>query len=433
MSQDTPNERNLPQGAQPNAPDRLGQEASPQDEEASPPETTTAESSPGPEETPSSPKPSQPPPKPPRTPRRGGSSGGRGGLWLILLLLLVALCAGGWYFWQEVTDDQRQLDQLQTTIQDLDTQLQAERQAREREPQQRRAALALLEQQLSQHLQQQQQTLANVEKQLSNTQRRLNAMSSANREGWKLAEAQYLLRLANQRLLLERDTNSALALTEQVAELFQTLNDGRLHNVRRALSRDIRALRTAEQVDREGIYLQLLSLNEQLQELPLIDPRELLEGEELSPEEVTEPGEQASRWQRIRYRVAQSWRNFRTALSDHLRIRRHDQPITAQLTPSEHLYMRQNLQLMIEQAQLALLREQPDIYRTNLERAGRWLEEYYGRNARTEPIYEELRQLASHAIRSELPDLSDTLAQLNAHINAASASPLEADEQEQEQ
>src|SRR5690625_3462252 len=128
---------------------------------------------------------SQPPPKPPRTPRRGGSSVGRGGLWLILLLLLIALGTGGWYFWQEVTDDQRQLDQLQTTIQDLDTQLQAERQAREREPQQRRAALALLEQQLSQHLQQQQQALADVEKQLSNTQRRLNAMSSANREGWK--------------------------------------------------------------------------------------------------------------------------------------------------------------------------------------------------------------------------------------------------------
>src|SRR5690625_6623481 len=71
VSQHTPNERHLPQGAQPNGPDRLGQEASP-------PETTTAESSPGPEETPSSPKPSQPPPKPPRTPRRGGSSVGRG-------------------------------------------------------------------------------------------------------------------------------------------------------------------------------------------------------------------------------------------------------------------------------------------------------------------------------------------------------------------
>src|SRR5690625_7395018 len=95
--------------------------------------------------------------------------------------------------------------------------------------------------------------------------------------------------------------------------------------------------------------------------------------------------------------------------------------------------MRQNLQLMIEQAQLALLREQPDIYRPNLERAGRWLEEYYGRNARTEPIYEELRQLASHAIRSELPDQGDTLAERNAHSDAAAARPQGANEQEQEQ
>src|SRR5690625_7571038 len=98
-----------------------------------------------------------------------------------------------------------------------------------------------------------QQSLSNVEKQLSKSQRRINDMSTANREGWKLAEAQYLLRLANQRLLLERDTTSALALTEKVAELFQTHTAGRVHNDRRALSRDVRALHTAEQVDREGI------------------------------------------------------------------------------------------------------------------------------------------------------------------------------------
>ena len=433
MSQDTPNERDIPEGAQKSAPPP----------ETPEPEDTLAASEP----EPATAKPSSASAKPPKakpgaksgTKKTGGSSGGRGGLWLILLLLLIALGAGGWYFWQEVTDDQQQLDQLQEAMQQLHSQLQTERQAREREPQQRQAALAQLEQQLGRHLQQQQQALSTIEDQLSNTQRRLNAMSTTNREGWKLAEAQYLLRLANQRLLMERETNSALALAEQVEALFQTLNDGRLHNVRRALARDARALRTAEQVDREGIYLQLHSLNEQLQELPLVDARELLEGEELEPQDATEPDADASRWQHIRYRVAQSWRNLRAALSDHLRIRRHDQPVAAQLTPSEHFYVRQNLQLMMEQAQLALLREQPDIYRANLERAGLWLEQYYGRNVHTEQVHEELQQLAAQSVRSELPDLSDTLAQLNAHINQASANGApaneapESNEQEQEQ
>lgn len=430
MSQDTPNESDNPQDAQPSAP---SPEASPQTQKASP-ETPSEDAAAPSEPVPTTSTPSSATPKPPRAKKGGGSSGGRGGLWLILLLLFIALCAGGWYFWQEVADDQHQLDQLQGAIQELGTQLQAERQAREREPQRRQQALAQLEQHLSGQWQQQQRTLSTLEEQLNSTRRRLNAMSTTNREGWKLAEAQYLLRLANQRLLMERDTSSALALTEQVAELFQTLNDGRLHNVRRALARDLRALRTAEQVDREGIYLQLLSLNEQLQALPLADPREHLGGEELEPEEATQPGSDASRWQRIRYRVAQSWHNLRAALSDHLRIRRHDQPIAAQLTPSEHFYMRQNLQLMMEQAQLALLREQPDIYRANLERAGLWLEQYYGRNTQTEQIHDELQQLAAHSIRSELPDLSDTLAQLNTHINEASVNEApEKDDQEPEQ
>ncbi|MDQ2076938.1 uroporphyrinogen-III C-methyltransferase [Marinimicrobium sp. ABcell2] len=392
------------------------------------------------QDTPKTTTQAEPPRSKPRAKKK--SPGGRGGMWLwLLLLLMAAIAAGGWYLWQEMEEGQhQQLNELETAVEELREQLRAERQTRERESEQRQQEFQTLEtqletqmaRQLEQQAQQRDQALSALDERLENTQRRLRAMSTTNREDWKLAEAQYLLRLANQRLLMERDATNALAMAEQVEQIFQTLNDGRLHGVRRALARDVRALRMADQVDREGIYLQMLSLTEQLQELPLADPLERLEGEDVQGLDAEPPGPDATRWQRIRYNVTQSFRNLRAALSDHLRIRRHDEPIAAQITTTEHFYLRQNLQLMMEQAQLALLREQPDIYRANLERAADWLEQYYGLNSQTGDVQDELRELAALSIRPELPDLSDTLSRLQSHMENLQRPEQEPDEDDQE-
>jgi uroporphyrin-III C-methyltransferase len=398
-----------------------------------PSENSESQDTPATPQAPESPAQTEPPR--PKARKKKSSSGGKGGLWL-LLLLIIALAAGGWYVWHELEQDDAQLSKLEAAVEELRAQLDTERQARERESQQRQEDMQRLASQLGNRVQQelqeqsreQSRALSDLDERLDNVQRRLRAMSTTNREDWKLAEAQYLLRLANQRLVMERDATNALALAEQVEQIFQTLNDGRLHAVRRALARDVRALRMAGQVDREGVYLQLLSLTEQLQELPLADPMERLEGDEAQDPEAEPPGPDASRWQRIRYRVAQSFRDLRAALSDHLRIRRHDEPIAAQISSTEHFYLRQNLQLMMEQAQLALLREQPDIYRANLERAATWLEQYYGLNSQTDEVQEELRELAALSIRPELPDLSETLSRLQAHLDNLQA-PLEDDEE----
>src|SRR5690606_16217521 len=140
-------------------------------------------------------------------------------------------------------------------------QLQQQLRAREAEPQQLREQLErALNQRLEQQARQQEQALTSLEERLENANRRLRAMSSTNREDWKLAEAEYLLRLANQRLLMERDGGNALALAQEVDQILRDLNDTDLFPVRRALARDITALKLADQVDREGLYLQLMAL-----------------------------------------------------------------------------------------------------------------------------------------------------------------------------
>lgn len=365
---------------------------------------------------------SETPQNKPATPRPGRKGTGNAPLWLALLvlcLLLVGAGYGGWYWWQDLGQNQQQrLGELESAVAQLSEQLrrEQEQQARaiETAAQQMRRQLA---DELEQMNNRQRQALNRFGEQLDNTNRRLRSLSSADREDWKLAEAEYLLRLANQRMLMERDGGNALALAQEADKILRDLNHSDLFPIRRALARDISALKLIERIDREGLYLQLLALSEQLDQLPLVEP--LGRGEpdaEPVADEASAPGEEAGRWQRIKYRVAQSFRNLQSRLSDHLRIRRHDEPVQALLSQSERQYLRQNLNLMLEQAQVALLREQTEVYRVNLLRAADWLEQHYALNPQSRAVREQLQALADTPISQTLPDMGQALALLQAHV-----------------
>lgn len=377
-----------------------------------------------------------------QVPNKRPAKKGRAGLWFTILVLLVLLAAsayGFWYIWQgqQLGQGQRsgqsqvQVGAAQSQqLSELQSQIEALRQRLENQPDNQFDPSQLrqqLSQQLSQELEQQvrrpleqqtqenRQALENLQQRLNNTDRKLNAITGTNRQDWKLAEAEYLLRLGNQRLLMESDAGNALALAQAADRILNDLNDSDLFPVRRALARDINALKLADEVDKEGMYLQLMALSEQLDKLPLVEPME--RGEQTNGDPGTEPpGPEAGTWAKIKYQVGQSFQRMQDKLGDHLRIRRHDKPIEALATPAEQFYLRQNLRLMLEQAQVALMREQPEVFSANLERAADWLERYYTLNPKTQSVQEELLELAETSISQTLPDLSEPLSRLQAHI-----------------
>src|SRR5690606_5363670 len=68
---------------------------------------------------------------------------------------------------------------------------------------------------------------------LNNHQERLQALSTTTREDWLLAEAEYLLRLANQRILTERQTANALSLMVTADDILKEIDDPDLFVVRK--------------------------------------------------------------------------------------------------------------------------------------------------------------------------------------------------------
>ncbi|MGB1191564.1 MAG: uroporphyrinogen-III C-methyltransferase, partial [Pseudomonadales bacterium] len=68
--------------------------------------------------------------------------------------------------------------------------------------------------------------------------RRLRSLTSTTTDDWRLAEVEYLLRLANQRILISQDTATALSLLNTADQILLTLADPRFFDIRKAIAED---------------------------------------------------------------------------------------------------------------------------------------------------------------------------------------------------
>ncbi|MGL6161029.1 uroporphyrinogen-III C-methyltransferase [Microbulbifer sp.] len=357
--------------------------------------------------------------------RKRGS--GRVWLWLLLLLLLGAAGTWGWLNWPQVQERLAQyLDFLpgrdrQTAGADREKPPAAEPAApREPQPQDTPPAASTPPQDsaaLRNQLRQQGNTIRQLQQQLAELQRsvtaqgnRLGELGNIGRQDWQLAEADYLLRLANQRLLLERDSRAALGLVEEANEILRDVNLPDLYGVRQQLARDLTALKLVENIDREGLYLRLRALEEQLVQVDIRPEFELAKQDAVEEEETPSPagGEKLPVWER-------SWQNFTRFMRNSYRVRDVDiDPVL--LSPQSEARFRQNLRLNMEQAELALLREDDTVYKDSLERARQLLLEYGTDNHRRQVLARELQELAQQPVIVELPSLSASQSALHNYI-----------------
>ena len=83
------------------------------------------------------------------------------------------------------------------------------------------------------------------------------------------------------------------------------------------------------------------------------------------------------------------------------------------LSPDEITYLELNLRLMLEQAQLAALRAQQEIFEQSLDNAADWMTKFLDTSdPQVEQIVRELRDLRESSVLRELPDISGSLRAL---------------------
>ena len=254
------------------------------------------------------------------------------------------------------------------------------------------------------------EALTTLGQQLADVDQRVTAMAGVSREDWKLAEAEFLLRLANQRVLVGHNTREALALTQAADDILRQQDDPALFTVRQTLATEITSLKLVEPVDREGTYLRLEAVI--AASVQLIIPRTY----EAAPVELDPPAADqvnSGLWNTMKASVARAL----AALGQLVQVRRHDQSVQPLLAPQTEYFVRQNLRLMLEQAQAALLQARPRVYHQSLVKAEDWLSNYFALNSETEALVAEIRALQTVPVAVNPPKLNEALALLKAYID----------------
>lgn len=318
---------------------------------------------------------------PPTAPKKRSRVGGIALFFALLGLLgVIALAGGGYYLWQNQQQLSAEQAQQLSTLRDNLANLQQEQRTK------------------SEQQGEQLDSLRERQRNLDNALEKLLASRSHLRNDWLLTEAEYLLKLANHRLLLERDVETAMVALQSADARLRDVADPGLLPIRERIAADINDLRSVDQPDLAGLSFNLSSLAEDVTRLPLATP---------DPQSQNRQGEQpvadeVDNWQEL---PAAIWRDIKSLVV----IRQHDDPIQPLLAPEQRFFLTQNLQLQLEQARLALLNGQTRVYQERLQQARQWLETYFdtGHNPTRQAI-EQLTELAEQEIHPELPDISDT-------------------------
>ena len=249
--------------------------------------------------------------------------------------------------------------------------------------------------------------LATFDSRLARQRARLEQFSADDRDSWLLAEAQYLLRLANQRLVMTADTDTAEALMRNADGMLRELGDAGLHAVRAALAADLAAVRAVPRLDLEGIYLRLNALIEQSNDLIVFELPE-------TAEELPLPD--AENW---RDRLRLGYDKALQKLSDYVVFRRRDLPVETLMDPQWEGLVRQNLRMLLQQAQVAMLSGNQHLFEESLMRARDWVSQFFASDEQAaQAIDAELDELASTQVSVEVPDASRTLQALQTALAA---------------
>ncbi len=325
---------------------------------------------------------------------------------LVLALIALAGVALGSWSWFQLRGEQARVSALEGRVSSLSGQMAALGKGTASAK-----SVNSLAGQIEDLRQSEKQRLDAMEQNLRKLTARVAGVDTAYRED----EAAALMRLAQARLALDSDPAGAARALALADKALAASKDPALAPVHLALMREIAALQAVPTVDVTKAYVELETLGNQVDALPLA-------GDALANEHAPVPGTALSGF---------SWSGigaaFKRAFSP-LIVVRHGPVARPLLPPDEAYFVRQNLKLALTTAQLALLQRNAKAWTASLARAQHWLSEWFAAsNAEVEQAASKLNGLAALNLAPPLPTLGAALAKLGAiREQAASAVPAPA-------
>lgn len=244
---------------------------------------------------------------------------------------------------------------------------------------------------LSDQASRQAEQLKAAKKELQQSVERLQHQLDKTHENLLMADAEYLIRAANQRLRVIGDVKTALAALEGADRRLKETGDPALFEVRKALAEEIARLKNVQAPDLVGISSRLLALEDKAKELPLFLPHA---GKAAAQAPEKAEGDDSG------------WQGFK----DLIVIRRTDQPVDAVLAPEEAQVIRHALVLKLETARIAAMRGDEALYQRNLNAARDWLAAHFDREDKAiQAAISEIESLQQSPVEVRLPQIGRSL------------------------
>ena len=190
--------------------------------------------------------------------------------------------------------------------------------------------------------------------------------------------------------------------------LLSEVDDPRFEAARTALARDLSDLRSAPRIDSVGLYARFAALVAQVDAVNV----------GLAP--LAPANSSSQDWLG---RAEAGWQAALSKLSRYLVVRRRDAELSRLMTPDGETLVRQNLRLLLEQAQMAALAHHQALYDASLARSAVFIAEFeVFDSTRTQALQAEIDALAAINIAPTLPNLLDSRAAIADALRAIGSS-----------
>lgn len=338
---------------------------------------------------------------PQAAPARGGK------LALLALILTVALAAGGYYWTRFVAEPGAAA--LRARLDDVG----AERDELARRVSDADQRLAKLENSHGDMLAAI-DTLRGDTQVLSRSVNELAAQRGDHALDWVLAECEYLVLTASQRLALAHDVASARAALVAADERLRGAEHPALAPLREQLARDLQALAAVAEPDIEGLSLKFAAQIRKADRLPTKAIAEV------------DTSFKHSREQRV---TPDNWRGVLQAMWDDLmslvQIKDDELPDSVLFDPKLRHFVEQNLKLELSSARLAILERDTTNYRVAVEIVQDAVSRYYDADdAGVKALAQMLTDVRNIELAPKLPEVNASLDAVRAAREALRATPV---------
>jgi len=334
----------------------------------------------------------------------------RSGFWfgVIILLIIIGVAGAGFYLFTQLRNQQEGLGgevkgEMSKQIADYQSQLVAIQ-----------SQLATVEaniagkdthfnKTLADFSQLHNEKLESTRKELNEAIARVQRQLGKTRGDWLIADAEYLLSVANERLHLIGDVNTTREALEAADQRLRESGDAGTFKVREEIAKEIGAIKSVVVPDIVGMYASIQTLQDRVDKLVLFLP--YVGKTSTAPAEAKEQPKEAMEDQGMLDSAMDQLEGIVT-------IRHTEHEVKEILTPEEAQFIREQLRVKLEMVKISLVQQNEALFQSSLADAKKWTELHFTKNAEVDNFMAELDRFSNIKIRSQFPDISSSLKML---------------------